>query len=386
MIAVDASGLYFVPRNAAEGSFFLIGVFLGILFALNGWAVQPGIGGPLRRSPRVTNLVWLVTGFFGSLFAEWAELGIITEGSTGANSHMMWAYLVGLFAAVTVTLTGLTAIIALLVALAARNKNVAGGPDSWILVVRYLHYGLPSIYGDLRRALRSPSANAAEDSSERIREAYRTLAGLTAFALNTPPEARKTSAQAIMKAVSDLVSRHVGTPEGVSIRTNYMSLEVNDGAEEQDGEVFIWGDRSRYQYWLVLDCYELGIDLKRPVRLGVPSGEYEDEALFGAPTAVINKGTEVVSDTTKLNFAKDVPRDIRREIRDYFAREAPHFRSFASVCAYANREVIGVVNIESSSPDVFGADAKLQKELADIVLPYCTLISTLIRDEATHGR
>ena len=51
------------------------GALLGLFFALNGFGGSPK-SEDLKNTARVRNLLWLVTGVFGILLADWKKLSV----------------------------------------------------------------------------------------------------------------------------------------------------------------------------------------------------------------------------------------------------------------------------------------------------------------------
>jgi len=125
-----------------------------------------------------------------------------------------------------------------------------------------------------------------------------------------------------------------------------------------------------------------------PGELVLPVYDPEDPAkarnqLAGAPLAITDPdGYHIVPDTRSIDLDNQDP-DVQERMRRYFREHSAELRSFASVrIEYAGR-LVGVVNIQSSEPDLCGTTEYVQRTIVDMIRPFTRYLARLaILDEA----
>lgn len=125
-----------------------------------------------------------------------------------------------------------------------------------------------------------------------------------------------------------------------------------------------------------------------PDRFAVPVDSERERVLFGAPKAFRTKQTQVIpnikgkNELTKL--LKGQPYPVEQAVRTYF-NSRTSFRSFVSVCLKQGDDAIGVLNIQSSQPFIFGDGERHRKKILEYIQPFCAILATLIQAEQSQA-
>jgi hypothetical protein len=99
------------------------------------------------------------------------------------------------------------------------------------------------------------------------------------------------------------------------------------------------------------------------------------DQLLGAPQAVgSEEGYVIVSDATTVDLSNQHP-DVARRLAEYFSERAKDLRSFASVRMGTRSDPAGVINIQSSEPDLCGTSPEAQRILVDMIQPFATYLA-----------
>ena len=105
--------------------------------------------------------------------------------------------------------------------------------------------------------------------------------------------------------------------------------------------------------------------------------------LAGAPMAITTPdGYHIVSDTRAIDLSNQDP-DVKVRMEQYFQEHSTELRSFASVRVDYSDSAVGVVNIQSSEPDLCGNTEYVQRTIVDMIKPFTRYLAQLaVYDEA----
>jgi alpha/beta hydrolase family protein len=180
------------------------------------------------------------------------------------------------------------------------------------------------------------------------------------------------------------------TPAGRNqeINANYMIAHPRSGAPAPVMERmrFAFGDASRYDHVLSLEDYasDSGREwFSLPVE-GKRGAGWETRILPGAPEAFAYNRTGIVDDTKQILLRDGLDGAIKDELERYFATK--DFRSFASLNLTWTGRQVGILNIESTTPYLFGRTDKERRDCAKIFYPLCLLLGSLIAPLSEHTR
>jgi hypothetical protein len=184
---------------------------------------------------------------------------------------------------------------------------------------------------------------------------------------------RDRALQQVLRAITAVVRVFHGDG-ALGIRSNVM----RGFACAQDESIrkkfqFVDSETRNCDECLVLVTYDDG----RHDDLVLPVANESEALLPGAPTAFRKRVPEIIQDTKKIDFSPKLTSKTRAAEKKYFAEQG--FRSFASLCIFAEGEVLGVLNVESDFVNVFGESPEQQKRLTNYLLPFCSALGILLK-------
>lgn len=370
------SGLSEFVSQAATTTklFFLIGAFVGIAYALDGWR---GSSKDVLfwKSPRVKNFLWVVGTAFSTFLGQLKRLHAQADQST-----LLLAYLSGFLLLCTLVVLGWGCLIGFKFAIISFRDPGNFPPPPFSPFLDYIQYGYEYYRQEYERALKERSSQIIEDLrgflhtySEKI-----ALAMAAANSRGLTDERRKDVATLILQFICDVVVAYKRTP-GLEVNSNYMSAihASKFPLERQDHVRFAFNEKSRYEFYLALGSYARDVGAESfilPVEKKGTAGYRM--SLPGAPLAFLRNDLETVDDVEKVKYRKDVPQRIRKEIDEYF--KTKEFRSFGSLNIARKGKQLGIVNVESNRSHVFGRTQAEKKEFSRLLQPFCWLLGELI--------
>ncbi len=219
------------------------------------------------------------------------------------------------------------------------STRLPGSPFNPIL--EYLHYGYAHYQeeyskqlAEKREACQRKLNNIHKGQSDRLRASMKKAsaalaASIVAVEQCTDSHTADLVARRLLEYVCLIAESYI--EESGSINANYMlAVPYASNTAEQRGRLrYGVGDTTQYEFLLVLQAYAKQEGIERfALPVGPKRAGWENSALPGAPTAFL-KTEPMVVNTEKLNFGKDVPKEIQKEICDYFATK--RFKSFISI-------------------------------------------------------
>jgi hypothetical protein len=136
-----------------------------------------------------------------------------------------------------------------------------------------------------------------------------------------------------------------------------------------------------YQAVLIVDAYSSS-NLPLPyMRLPVDQGQH---VLPGAPAAYARSNVLCIDDTLNIDWSEHQGIDeiLRGDVQAYFREQKDVLRTMICIALRRGPEVLGVLNIDSPTPELFRDSAK---HVADIVEPYLALLLPLVDHRRKAG-
>jgi hypothetical protein len=339
----------------------VIGLLVGTILGFNGFS-QPATPSLIGQSPRIKNLLWLLSGFFAIFIADFKKLGL------PADLPLAWpfvAYGFGAFLGVVSSVMWMVRSITKTVR-AFNAQHRAHPLDPGAFQREYLTYG-KTRYEELWNKEKGEAvdleekANALELEAGKQRQivsdadkmiaacVYASLAhiGLT-------PSARRQAQGAlidtIMAAALNVVRLH--SSEQLTLRGSYMAYTTDPSAAPalRMRALFTGGMPSSYKGFLELRRGG-GLAVREVV---LPVALNSDAVLPGAPEAVGVLGPAIMN-IRDIAFRPAVVQSVQDEIVAFF--RDPYFGPIASITSlviFDGGTVHGVMNIESSAVDLLG--------------------------------
>ncbi len=196
-------------------------------------------------------------------------------------------------------------------------------------------------------------------------------------------EVRKLLIQQVLQLICLMVEAHTQDAPQSDLNASLMiAVPFTAATEPQKKSLkFTWGDMTRYGHILVLCeyAYERGQEhFSLPVEDPDRNRDWENWILLGAPEAFLRK-KELVVRTKKLDFAREVPKNIQGDIEQHFKGKG--YQSFGCLIVPKEGSLIGVVNVESQRDHIFLGSDEIQNEIAQALQPFCAVLSLILQTE-----
>jgi hypothetical protein len=138
-------------------------------------------------------------------------------------------------------------------------------------------------------------------------------------------------------------------------------------------------------YMCVLEIVQSSIELAQggiPNKFALPVHKRTNEEFFGAPKAFVENKVDIISDVQNTEVLDGLlrghPSVIVERIKIFF--RTIKYRSFASIPLVTTKgKTLGVINIQSNQPDIFGKNKKHQGEIISYLNPVILLLTALIK-------
>ena len=187
----------------------------------------------------------------------------------------------------------------------------------------------------------------------------------------------------IFTSVANLVRRRAGEASP-RIGLNYLALRpfADMAVARRRDLLFTFGDPARYGHVLALRRRHNGVGedpLGQPILIPVDSADSgPDRLLPGAPQLV--HGQEyVMIQPRRLSFAPAIPAETRTRISAFF--RALTCQSVLSLRLVVGGAVVGVLNIESSLPNMLGMEDDAVEDLLTTVKPFAAILAYVVEQD-----
>jgi|GEM_PF-3375892 len=367
-------GKYVYESSVLDVLFFLLGALMGIFYGFDGWrGTVKDID--FKQSPRVRNFIWVVGAGFLTFVAD-----LKTLDSTANKERVLLAYLLGFFVFGASVVLGWGLLIATKSAVRdSRSHEAVDSPFSPFL--DYLHYGYEYHRQQYEKLASQRTKRESQDVEtfllSYVKKLVFAMAAANSFKLS--PESKRDVSVQILRYMCAVVSERSGLQD-VEVNANYMLAYPKSQlpVERLSQLRFSFGNPGRYPIYLALEEYAEDKGRESFVLPVEPkNGDGATMSLPGGPLAFLKNDTVVEDDTQKIRFAKKVPPNVVREMREYF--ESKNFRSFGSLNIVGQGKQLGIVNIESNLTHVLGRTREEKKQIMALLHPFCLLLGEVIK-------
>jgi hypothetical protein len=345
-----------ILQNGIEIVVFLVGLLMGVLFVIAWRGSARDIS--LKNDARVRAILYGLGGFFTALIADWKGL----LGHDVNKTQLLVLYSLPFASLGVLGPLCIAAVIWFRLSQVKRKRPAEFPGQPFYLALDYFIYGY--------RYHRDEYDRMVESAYERKRELDADIASnLAALILSSD------SVRDVLRNMCVVFKVHTSASESPEVNSNLMiAIAYAEATAEQKNRLkFKFGDESRYGYllWLTDYAYEKGeerisLAVEDPIR-----SQWEDTVLPGAPLAFL-RTREVVVNTKRLDFAIKIPKNVQREMTQYF--RAKGLKNFLSVPVIGNKKLIGIVNIEFSNELAAG----LQNEVVKTLQPFCAVLTQIL--------
>ena len=363
-------------HNYTEPTFILIGLLLGFFYGLDGWQGSPEAVS-FRKSARAKNLLYVLGGALTTFLTS-----LIFEDVSKARLLLFYfsAFVFG--SAVVVIGIGVVLFIKYAYVKFVTPEQYPAPPFSPL--IDYFFYGYRFVREEFSKGIDRREEENNEKRKEflpeygkQVSHAAAAVSGYT----NNPNEANRTEiARTILASICAVM--HLYHPDERDLWFNANCMIAYDRkhlTEEVLGKaLFTWGDTSRYGYYLSLYAYadDKGAQsFSLPVEAKNSADSYRN-ILPGAPKAFLVNETVIFDSIKDIEYPEGVPKEVRAQIGTYFGSRTT-FKSFACLNILHGSRQVGVVNIESSRPNIFGINQEHKEELEALLFPFCFLLGFL---------
>jgi hypothetical protein len=353
-----------------------VGLAIGIIVGLNGFAQPANESSRAAEIPRLKNLLWLVSGFAALIIADPKKLWLPD------NFPMFWpcmAYgfgsMIGLVIAIGGTLRSITSSVNFFNESQLREVRL----DPANLRSEYIHYGKARFNEQFQKA-----KELAEKRAEELRLrpevgkmivdcTYSTIGYLAHPAAERTTEVANLQIDVIMKAMCAAVRAYGSRlPE---IRASYMEYVQIDAVDDvlRPQLEFTTGMSENYSGYLKLRLGG-GVQLREVV---LPVAKENSHVLPGAPEALLQIGIAIMN-LSEITFQSGVSLQVQNEIRNFFRDN--YFLNIASVTSLeivSPERIRGVINLESTETNLLGMGPEGVKAMAERLRPLCALLSVI---------
>jgi Ion channel. len=201
----------------------------------------------------------------------------------------------------------------------------------------------------------------------------------------------------LLKTIATLVSTQYAPPPSATVTVNWMQLYSGDKAPERYLSLardfthpIMRDERSMRTLWGILIMRQWSdkpayMPDNDEFALPVYDPENPNQHKFqlpGAPQAIgSSEGYIVVSNSKNIDLSNQ-DESVRQKLIEYFQSHAPELRSFASLRLEYNGKALGVINIQSSEVESFGATLEEQRLLVDMLEPFARYLADVIVERA----
>ena len=348
----------------------LIGILMGFLYAVSGFT-DPGKVEEFSKNPRVKNLIWLLGGAGGVFLLDW-KIMAPEDVDAHLRGALMFSYALCAIGAAIIVILGMSCFIFLSTeGLARRNPCLIG--RSGDLVLEYISYGYRA-YRTRQEKLEA-AGEAGGGGPEALSAVGSTLSVLISATARDrgrgdPVQRDLLIDQALLAIESTVKLFATGVPN-LELRTNYMAVApfVRLGTTRQR---FVADAPQPDTKFLVLRRYRDQL----AEAFAIPIAAVSEKQLPGAPIAAAD-GQACLLNPKRLSFRKGVPKATRDQVKAFF--KGAGYGSVLSVPLIWERDVVGVVNVESNHIDLVGKGSDMSRRIGIALAPFCVVLGELVR-------
>lgn len=194
----------------------------------------------------------------------------------------------------------------------------------------------------------------------------------------------------LLKFISKFVAAYYVDKTGLEISANLMvRKEITDYREDEFRQKVYFCDPARLpsSYECVLVMVKTSSPLVNvPQDFALPVDKDEDRLFFGAPKAFVTGSDSIINNVKNDSgngnaidlILKGQPNVVAKGIRDHFQKM--EYESFASIPLRTSKgKIIGVINIQSNRPYIFGKNNQDADEIKKYLTPFFSVLTALIK-------
>jgi hypothetical protein len=355
----------------------IVGLAVGIFYGFDGWRGNTAEV-DIQESPRLKNLIYVLGAGFAAFFGDLDALDPQIK-----KPLVLLAYSLPCLAAAATVVVFWGTIVGV-ERLWAGHKGQTYGYGFARAVGDYFFYGYRHYQERLdqsRRAAEGAAVSATQVQLARFQELYLDQLTLAiAAAGSATPATRERTAQEILASIAAVIrSYHRDEDRSKGIRANLMlRRDCNKALRER--LIFAGSDRANVKRCLELIVYDSHED-DPGIVLPLPDAgvDARSRALPGAPMAFVHPNRyAVIDDKSQIEFAAQVPDEIRVEIRQFL--ETSLYKSFGCIQIVGRSGALGVVNVEASVSHVFGNSDQEKRRTITNLMPFCAALAIVFAD------
>jgi hypothetical protein len=380
-----------VPQNALEIAAGAVGVLAAVFCVLSASnTAQERTKFWLRT--RFQALLWLFAGGVLTIVVEWDAVKWFDDVN---KPHLLGLYFIWVVSAVAATFAVGVAWIIIDATLVQRSPRLQHAVAT--LVVRFVVDGWSAYERARDERLQEELTAAASIARARAEAADRTALVVTTLALRVlgalsgaDRAARQLLIDQIMQVIHAEMVKFAPEPKPV-LRLNY--LIAIPWRRVHDQPALLWNPlypiRPDGRYAYMLDLRYRMQDGQRepvgaPIRIAVDDHiASPDTVLPGAPEVLAWGEARLISRNVRgevvVNFRPGVSETDRKAIRAYF--QTLWFHGLLTLRLDTNLRSVGVLNIESSLPDLIGRGSEGVDNLARMLKSLCQILAYVVEKE-----
>lgn len=372
-------------NNFTEPTFALIGLALGVLYGLDGWR---GTAAELSffREPRVKNLMWVLggafAGFIGSLVFE-----------DVSKARLLFYYFLLFIIGSSLVIVGWGVVILVTYTYIRLFHPDKYPPPPFSPALDYFFYGYRFVREEYAKGLVKLDEQIREKRQEFLPAYGSQVSKATAAVSNytsDPNEGKRADiTKTILSAICAVMHLYHFNEKGLWFNANCMiAYDRQSVTNAMLDKLRYWSvDKRRYKHYLYLSLSAYA-DPKGAQDFSLPvedenAPEAASKTLPGAPAAFMLNETVIVDNINNLAYAEGVPAEVKDQINSYF-KGRKSFQSFACLNIVYGGKQVGLVNIESNKPNIFGEKQEHKDELEALLFPFCFLLGFLIQGVAKN--
>ena len=373
-------------EHQADIIFFLLGLVIGVFYGLQGWHASVKEV-HIKDSPRWKNFKWVIGG---AAFTFFGDLRVALPNPD--KGRLLLLYFLGVLIAACLIVIGTGAVIWIEFSYRRIFARESLPPAPFSPVFDYFWYGysyyrtryeaaIEGMRNDLLKARELQMQTYKAYVQAYIEQVANSIAAVEGYKANPSTVGRDSVARQILRSIKAVVIAYQEKGTNVKVNANYMVAIPRDelNPSEWSKVRFSFGDAKRYSHFLALRAYAEDTEVEDFLLPVEDRNDLQNAKLTlpGAPKAFVTCQNQFIGDTTEIKYPRGLPNDITAGMATYF--EGKGFKSFVSLNIFqGGGRRLGVVNVDSSKPEVFGSSEDQREEIMLLLSPFCLLLGQIL--------
>jgi len=373
-------------EHQADIIFFLLGAVIGVFYGLQGWHASVKEV-DIKDSPRWKNFKWVIGG---AVFTFFGDLRVALPNPD--KGRLLLVYFLGVLIAGCLIVIGTGAIIWVQFLYRSIFARESLPPAPFSPVFDYFWYGYlyyRTRYEAAMEAMRNDQLKVRDlqiQSYKTYVKAYieqvaKSIAAVEGYKASPGTVGRDNVARQILRSIKAVVIAYQEKGTNVKVNVNYMVAIPRNALESSEWSKvrFSFGDAKRYSHFLALRAYAEDTEVEDFLLPVEDRNDLQNAKLTlpGAPKAFVTCQNQFIGDTTKIEYPRGLPKDIIAGMKTYF--EGKGFKSFVSLNIFqGGGKRLGVLNVDSNKPEVFGTSENQRDEIMLLLSPFCLLLGQIL--------